>query len=104
MDCAESLGIMKRNFTGKGTMAGFVDSSNRIFAALSNMEVKVPPGFSGAVPEMKLRESDGSASLELNMNGAIMLNEKAASVTINGVPEPNFSLSVSGGKLTITVV
>ena len=103
MGFTESVVVMKRNFKGKGSMAGFVDSSNRVFAALSNMEVKVPPGFDGAEPVLKLRESDDSASFEFNMNDAIMLNTDAAVVSINGSATSSFTLSVSNGRLIIDV-
>lgn len=96
---------MKSDFKGNGPMKDFVDASNRVFAALTNARVDVPPGFEGTAPEFKLNEGKDSASFELKMNDAVLLNRSKVYLRINGNPQPvgTYSVYTSNGKLIIRV-
>lgn len=97
---------MDTEFKGNGPMKKFVTESVRVFSALENAIVKVPPGFIGVPPEFVLEETKDSASFKLEMNDAIMFNKNGVVIKFNGTQQPrsDFSMKVTNGRLRIRFV
>ena len=97
--------LMKSDFKGTGSLVEFVESSNKVFSALDNAEVRVPDGYDGDVPRLFIDESSESkAKLVLDMQDALLFTLNNVRWTLYGGADFEvYNVYVANGVLNIEV-
>ena len=90
----------KSDFIGTGNMERFCAESNRLFAAISNIQFIMPSGYSGVEPTAQFEDGrivfDFGEALIFTTNNIVWNFSGSASVT-------GYNAAVQNGKLHINV-
>jgi len=99
-DRTVSNAIFKDDFEGTGTMEDFVATLNRLFGAMNNINIIVPPDYAGSPPSMTF----DAGKLTFNFGDALVftLNNVEWNLTGDAVYVSN-TVEVVNGKLVISV-
>ena len=94
--------MFKDDFKGTGNMRSFCDEANKLFAAMNNIDIVMPPEYSGPEPTLEFREG----RLVFDFGSALIFTTENIDWDLTGdagISFDTYTADVVDGQLEITV-
>ena len=92
--------MFKDDFKGTGPMRSFCEEANRLFAAMNNIDIVMPSGYSGPEPTLEFREG----RLVFDFGSALIFTTDNVDWNLTGTAYyKSNSVTVTNGQLVIDV-